>query len=178
MFNSRVRTRLGLALGAAVIGALLGGCNGSDSSGTASAADAAGGTASVADVADAPGDSIPDAGRPLRGLPPWGPSAGTGSSPGTGPSSGSAAAPGTVTISWAPPTENTNGSALTDLAGYTIHYGTNSQNYTSAIQVENPGITRYVVDNLPAGTYYFAVSAYSSTGENSAYSPQVSVTVD
>lgn len=83
-----------------------------------------------------------------------------------------------MTIAWEPPTENTNGTMLTNLAGFVIHYGTDSQNYTSTIQVANPGITSYVVDNLAPGTYYFAVSAYTSTGEDSSYSPQVSVTVD
>jgi hypothetical protein len=83
-----------------------------------------------------------------------------------------------VTLSWQAPTENTDGTELTDLSGYTIHYGTESQNYTSEIQVDNPGLTTYVVDNLSPGTYYFAVTANSSEGFQSAYSPEVSATVD
>jgi hypothetical protein len=82
-----------------------------------------------------------------------------------------------VSLSWLPPTENTNGTALTDLTGYTIYYGTQSQNYTNQIQVDNPGLTTYVVDNLSPGTYYFAVTATASDGIQSAYSPEVTATV-
>jgi hypothetical protein len=97
---------------------------------------------------------------------------------GGGSSSGSASAANAVTLSWMPPTENTNGSTLTDLSGYTIHYGTQSQNYTNEIQVDNPGLTTYVVDNLSPGTYYFAISATTSDGFESATSPEVSATVN
>jgi hypothetical protein len=95
-----------------------------------------------------------------------------------GSSSGSGVAANAVTLSWQAPTENTNGSELTDLSGYTIHYGTQSQNYTNQIQVDNPGLTTYVVDNLSPGTYYFAVSANTSGGFQSALSPEVSATVN
>jgi hypothetical protein len=95
------------------------------------------------------------------------------SSPGT-----SSGAPGTVTLAWDAPTQNTNGTTLTNLAGFYIRYGTQSGVYADTIQVANPGITRYVVDNLPAGTYYFVVTAYTATGEDSANSPQVTATVE
>ena len=36
-----------------------------------------------------------------------------------------------------------------------------------SITVTNPSITRYVVDNLSSGTWYFAVSAVSSQGASS-----------
>lgn len=100
---------------------------------------------------------------------------GGGSSSG---SSGSGVAANAVTLSWQPPTENTNGTELTDLSGYTIHYGTQSQNYTSQIQVDNPGLTTYVVDDLSPGTYYFAISATTSDGFESSLSPEVSATVN
>ncbi len=82
-----------------------------------------------------------------------------------------------MTLTWQPPTENTDGSALTNLAGYYIDYGTETQNYTTTVQIANPGITTYVIDNLSPGTYYFAITAYNSTGEDSGYSNQVSTTV-
>jgi len=97
---------------------------------------------------------------------------------GSSSGSGSGLAANAVTLSWQPPTENTNGSELTDLSGYTIHYGTQSQNYTSQIQVDNPGLTTYVVDDLSPGTYYFAISATTADGFESALSPEVSATVN
>ncbi len=86
--------------------------------------------------------------------------------------------PGTVTLSWQPPTENTDGSPLMNLAGYNIHYGTQSQDYTSTVKVSNPGLTTYVLQSLPKGTYYFAVTAYNSSGVEGEYSPEVSAAVN
>lgn len=83
-----------------------------------------------------------------------------------------------VTIAWTPPTQNTDGSALTDLVGYKIHYGTESQTYTDTVSVNNPGIANYVVQNLPAGTYYFAVTAYNSAGVESLASDEVTATLN
>ncbi|MGH8319493.1 MAG: fibronectin type III domain-containing protein [Steroidobacteraceae bacterium] len=77
-----------------------------------------------------------------------------------------------------PPTRNTNGSALTNLAGYDIKYGTSSSKYTKTIAVANPGIATYVVDNLTSGTYYFSVTAYNSDGTKSPPSREVSTTVN
>jgi Fibronectin type III domain len=83
-----------------------------------------------------------------------------------------------VMVTWEAPTENTNGTPLMDLSGYTIHYGTQSQSYTSTIAITNPGLTTYVVDNLTPGIYYFAITASASDGFQSGYSPEVSVTVN
>jgi hypothetical protein len=77
---------------------------------------------------------------------------------------------GSATLSWTPPTANTNGSTLTNLAGYRIYYGTSSSNLSRTIQVANAGVTRYVVPDLSAGTWYFAVRAYTATGSESANS--------
>lgn len=71
-------------------------------------------------------------------------------------------ASGTASLNWTPPTQNTNGTALTNLAGYRIHYGTSATALTQVVQVANPSAVSYVVSNLTPGTYYFAVRAYSS----------------
>ena len=83
-----------------------------------------------------------------------------------------------VTVNWNPPTENTDGTPLTNLAGYDIHYGTKPGNYTQTITVSNPGIATYVVDNLSPGTYYFAVAAVNSQGAESPMSAAASATVN
>lgn len=84
----------------------------------------------------------------------------------------------TVTLSWQAPTENSDGSALVDLKGYKVHYGSASKSYSDTIQVANAGLTTYVVQNLPTGTYYFAVTAYNSSGKESSLSGEVSTQVD
>jgi hypothetical protein len=83
-----------------------------------------------------------------------------------------------VTLSWQAPTENADGSALVDLKGYKVHYGSASKTYADTIQVANPGLTTFVVQNLNAGKYYFAITAYNSTGQESSLSPEVSTQVD
>ena len=83
-----------------------------------------------------------------------------------------------IAFSWVPPTENNNGSPLTNLAGYKIHYGTASQDYTQVVAVNNPTLNRYVLDSLPTGTYYFAITAYNSAGIESTLSGEISATLD
>ncbi len=86
-------------------------------------------------------------------------------------------AAGTAALSWTPPTQNQDGSTLVDLAGYTIVYGPSSTMLHQSIRVENAGIDRYVVDNLPAGTYYFGVKAFNNAGAESAVSNVVTKVV-
>jgi len=76
-----------------------------------------------------------------------------------------------------PPTENTDGSVLTNLAGYTVYYGTSPSSLTQSLKVTNPGLSAYTVSNLPAGTWYFAVTSYSSTGVESSRTGVVSTTI-
>jgi hypothetical protein len=85
---------------------------------------------------------------------------------------------GTATLSWTAPTENTNGSPLTDLAGYWISYGTSADNLTEKVQVDNPGIMTYVVSNLSPGTWFFSISAYSAADAISTPSAVATVTID
>jgi hypothetical protein len=84
---------------------------------------------------------------------------------------------GAATLSWTPPTQNTNGTTLTNLAGYRIYYGTSSSAMNQRISIANPGVSRYVVDGLGAGTWYFNVRAYTSTGVESAASNTASKTM-
>ena len=82
-----------------------------------------------------------------------------------------------ITVSWIPPDTNTDGSVLTNLAGYHIHYGTSSSSLDALIDVPTSGLTDYVVENLdPNTTYYFAVSSYNSAGVESSYSAVLGVT--
>ncbi|HEV7631789.1 MAG TPA: putative Ig domain-containing protein, partial [Steroidobacteraceae bacterium] len=84
---------------------------------------------------------------------------------------------GSATLSWTPPTQNTDGSALGNLAGYRIYYGTDPNALSSTIQVTNAGLTTYVIGNLGAGTHYFAIAAYSTDGVESAKSAVGSKTI-
>ena len=88
-----------------------------------------------------------------------------------------AVASGWATLSWQPPTTNTDGSPLTNLAGFRVYWGTTAGNYPSSVTISNPGITTYVVENLTPNTYYFAVKAFNSAGAESAWSNSGSKTI-
>ena len=77
---------------------------------------------------------------------------------------------GSVTLNWTAPTQNTDGSVLTNLAGFKIYYGTSPDNYPNQITINNPGITAYLVDNLSQNTWYFVSTAFDSSGMESDFS--------
>jgi hypothetical protein len=84
---------------------------------------------------------------------------------------------GSATLSWTAPTQREDGTALTNLAGYRVRYGNAPVSYPNQVQIANPGITTVVVENLPAGTYYFVATAYDSNGRESEFSGVVSKTI-
>ena len=61
---------------------------------------------------------------------------------------------------------------LGDLAGYRISYGRMSGIYDYEIDLSNPGIVTYVVENLVPGDWYFVLTAYDSSGLESAPSEE------
>ena len=74
-----------------------------------------------------------------------------------------------VTLAWDANTEP-------DLAGYIVHYGAASGSYTNAVDVGNT--TTATVSNLVEScTYYFAVTAYNTSGLESDPSNEVSYSV-
>jgi hypothetical protein len=81
-----------------------------------------------------------------------------------------AVSPGSVTLSWTPPTENEDGTALTDLDGYRIYWGTTAGLYPNSVTIDNESVSTYVIDNLSPGTYEFVATSFNTSGVESAYS--------
>lgn len=77
---------------------------------------------------------------------------------------------GTATLAWTAPTQNTDGSSLTDLAGYRVYHGTSASSLTDVVDVPGATATGYTWSQLASGTHYFAVAAYTSAGVASAMS--------
>ena len=90
----------------------------------------------------------------------------------------SASGTGSVTLSWTAPTKNTDGTALTNLAGYRVHYGTSAGNYTHTVQLPNKSLTSVVIEDLTSARWYFAVRAYNTSGVESTFSGSVSKLIE
>jgi len=74
-----------------------------------------------------------------------------------------------VTLAWDP-------SLSTNVVGYKIYYGVASHTYTNVVDVGSA--TNVTIPGLVKGTtYYFAATAYDSTGGQSDYSNEASYTV-
>jgi hypothetical protein len=73
---------------------------------------------------------------------------------------------GSLILAWDPNTED-------DLAGYYLYSGTLSHDYDHTIDVGN--VTQYTVGELEPGTrYYFSLTAYDTSGNESDFSAEVS----
>ena len=79
-------------------------------------------------------------------------------------------ATGSALLTWTPPTQNTDGSPLNDLAGYKIYWGQTPGSYSNSVTVNNPGLSSYVVDQLTPATWYFVATAINSKGIESTFS--------
>lgn len=85
---------------------------------------------------------------------------------------------GYALLSWIPPTTNTDGSPLTNLAGYDICYGTSPDTLNTCLTLDNPGLTLYEIDGLATGhTWYFVMLAFNTNGTASEPSNEVHKTL-
>ncbi|NIP15371.1 MAG: hypothetical protein GWM88_11900 [Pseudomonadales bacterium] len=76
------------------------------------------------------------------------------------------------TLVWQAPTENLDGTPLQDLAGFKVHWGDRSRQYTDSWLIDSPTATSWEPDIAP-GTYYFALTAIDEDGTSSWYSNEV-----
>lgn len=75
---------------------------------------------------------------------------------------------GDVTLSWVAPTQNIDNTPLTNLIGYRIEYGAND--FGTRVTV-GPGLTRYVLTDLPEGSWQFRLVSLSGSGESQPTNP-------
>lgn len=90
----------------------------------------------------------------------------------------------TICLEWVAPTQNVDGSPLTDLAGYRAYYGAESGVYGDPIAIPFPDVTSaelvagdQIVVEAPADggevALYFAMTALDDDGNESALSNEV-----
>ena len=85
---------------------------------------------------------------------------------------------GTATVSWDIPTTNADGSTLIDLDGFNVHYGRASRTYTRLETVNDKSLDSILIEDLEPGTWFFAVTAFDLTGNESIPSTEVSKVVN
>ena len=84
---------------------------------------------------------------------------------------------GEASLTWDAPLTNADDSPLTDLAGYQVYWGTTSAAYETPVDVGD--VTEYTVDGLDSGArYYFSVTAYDTSGNESAFSNEASKDIE
>ena len=96
-----------------------------------------------------------------------------------GPAIAAELLPGEAMIQWESPTENTDNIALpecppdhvegelaspTCLDGYFVYWGAESRVYPNMLQISDQSLREFVVSGIPAGNYFFSMTAYDSTG--------------
>lgn len=87
------------------------------------------------------------------------------------------ASAGTATLSWSPPTTNTDGTPVTTLTGYHIYYGMTQGALTDSVAVSGAATTTYEITGLTTGTWYFAITADAADGTESTQSSIGSKTI-
>ena len=88
--------------------------------------------------------------------------------------SSSAPQTGSVSLSWLAPTARSDGTPLSvsEIAGYTLYYGSSAGNYSNSIRIDDPFTTSVTMADLPVGTYYFVMTTRDVSGQESGYSAE------
>jgi len=88
------------------------------------------------------------------------------------------AASGWADLSWTPPTQNTDGSPLTDLASYKVYQATTAAGVPTATPLVLPAPDNaHTITGLAPGTWYFAMKATNVPGIDSDITPTVNKVV-
>lgn len=88
-----------------------------------------------------------------------------------------ASAAGRATLSWNAPSQRTDGSPLTDLAGFRIYFGNSRSDLRYVIDIKDPGARSWVVEDLTRGAWFFAATAFDRAGAESERSNVASKSV-
>ena len=84
---------------------------------------------------------------------------------------------GTAELTWTAPTQNEDGTPLTNLAGYKVRYGQSPGALSQVRDIASPATTSVTIEGLSSGTWYFTVASYTNAGVESAPTGAVSKTI-
>jgi hypothetical protein len=93
---------------------------------------------------------------------------------------GTATQTGSVTLNWTAPVARTDGSpiAMSEIAGFTVHYGTSMGSHPNMFNVDDGSATSATIADLQVGTYYLTVTTRDSEGRESGDSSEVAKVVN
>jgi hypothetical protein len=79
---------------------------------------------------------------------------------------------GSATVSWAAPTTNTDGTPLTNLAGFKVYHALTSAGVATAVPtvINSPTTTTFSATGLAVGTHFYGATAFNTLGAESALS--------
>jgi hypothetical protein len=82
---------------------------------------------------------------------------------------------GSITLNWTAPVTRADSSpiALSEIAGFTIHYGTSVGSYPNMLNVDDGSATSVTIADLQVGTYYLVATTRDNEGRESGYSGEV-----
>ncbi|MGH8218576.1 MAG: fibronectin type III domain-containing protein [Steroidobacteraceae bacterium] len=77
------------------------------------------------------------------------------------------------------PNENTDGTAVSngELAGYKVVFGESASALDQSVAITDPAVTTYTFQNLPSGTWYFAIVAVDAEGDDSTPTNTISASL-
>jgi len=86
----------------------------------------------------------------------------------------------TANLSWVPPTTRVDSSPLllSEIKGYKVYTGTNPDDLTLLIDINDSSVTEYIDTGLPPSTHYYAVTTYTQSNEESTFSTVASKTIN
>ena len=79
---------------------------------------------------------------------------------------------GTASLSWQIPTSRTDGSvlAISEVEGFRIYMGPSDGAMVMVVDLNDGSQTNYTLNDLPSGSYHFAVTTYDTDGNESDFS--------
>ena len=140
--------RLGAGIATAALMMTLAACGGGGGSGGSTSS-----TAPPASIAPIPPTNPPPDDPPPTNPPPTNPPPTTS---------------GTAELTWTSPTQNEDGTPLTNLAGYKIRYGQALGALSQVRDIANPATISVTIEGLSSGTWYFTLASYTNAGVESA----------
>jgi hypothetical protein len=81
----------------------------------------------------------------------------------------------TFTLNWDPPSTNADGTPLVDLAGFMLYQGSEPGRYTTAMDVGL--VLERTFDSMAPGNYFYSVTAYDTSRNESGFSAELSILV-